>query len=267
MTPFSDWIALIDRLPDRLRRVTPVTEPTGKGRLRLVLPDSAVLLRELPRPDVAADRRAAWIEARLEPLSPWPPGAFLWAEVPGGPGLRIALSARAPLRAALSHPGVVELQLGPARLVLADPARRARAWARGWAVVMALGLGLALWALWAENAAATAAERDTARLHHLASAAAADRDRARAVSQLATGRTLGPVLDRLAGGLPLDSYLLTLRLTPDEVQIAGLGAAPEAVVPALQAAGFAGIDFAGASSLDASGLYAFSVAGPVGGAP
>ncbi len=285
--PFVTLLSALDRtLPDRLRGVVachadsdPADLP-ARARVRAELPAAAVLWREIPVADVppgmAPDRRAAWIEARLEPLSPWAPGAYLWAEDPAAPGLRLALTAAGPVRrfeAALNASGrsLVEVQLGPVRLALDGGRieRRARVWGRIWLLTMALGAGLAALALWQIQSAHAEADRAAERLSRFAAEAAAQGDRARAI--LALGRAphgLTEPLNRLAAALPMDSYLLTLRLTPQDFQIAGQSAAPDAIVPALQAGGFAGVDFAGGSTLDAaSGLYSFTLHGLTGGAP
>lgn len=287
-------LALDNGLPDRLRGVVvaglgtdPATLPQG-AKVRLHLEASAVLWREIPsaevpadlvpdlvpnlEPDLAPNRRTRWIETRLEPVSPWAPGTYLWAEAPG---LRLALTAAAPVRAlekALATSGrrLVEVQMGDLRLHL-DPqgrARRLRRWIGLWLGVMALGITLAGAALWQIQTAGAAADLARARLTRLAAEATARGDRSRAILELAKTRTaqsLSAPLNRLAASLPLDSYLLTLRLTAEEVQIAGQSAASDAIVPALQAGGFTGVDFAGASALDAAtGLYSFTIHGKIG---
>lgn len=85
------------------------------------------------------------------------------------------------------------------------------------------------------------------------------------LGQKAAGASLA--LDRLAGSLPLDSYLETLRLGAAEFQISGRTVAPEVIIPAREVkGGFEGVDFAGASSRDAtSGLYSFTLIGRLGG--
>lgn len=287
LAPFADAAAALDRLlPDGRRGVIavgpaidPASLPAG-ARVRLEAEPTGVLLREIarPGPEVAPDRRAAWIEARLEELSPWAPGAFLWAELPGGEALRLALTAAAPIRAfeaALKASGrrLVEVQIGAARLSL-DPegqARRVRRLALYWSGAVGICLLVAALALWQIAAAGQVSDLARQRLARFAAEAAAQSDRSRAVLALAGGRekdSLTPPLNRLAAGLPLDSYLQTLRLTATEFQIAGQSVAPDAIVPALEAGGFRGVDFAGASALDAAtGLYTFTIHGRTGGAP
>lgn len=269
-------------LPAGLRGLTVRSDlaadvPAG-ARLRLDLPEAALLWRDLDLPALPPDRRRAWIEARLEEVSPWAAGAFLWAEGPAtGERLRVAMVAAEPLRALDAR-----LRAGGGRLVevtgggrwLIEDAegqtRLARGIAAAWALVLALGLGLAGLALQRDADAAARlalAEGRLARLAQMATATSAASEAARAMlAQKTEAASLAAALDRLAASLPLDSHLETLRLTPQDFTISGKSAAPEAIIPALEGTGgFVGVDFAGASARDADGeLYSFTLSGRTG---
>lgn len=278
--PFAELAeALDDRLPPRLRGLAEVgPDPAhlpARGRVILRLDPAAALWREIDLPQTPPDRRDAAIAARLEELSPWAPGAYLWAEAPGdGVRLRLALTAAEPVRAleaAVRARGgqLVELRIGAARRRMGDPGPRLRRAVAVWALVMALALALSALALWRSSTATAAADLAQIRLTRFLQDTALQGDRSKAIlgraAQVPASR-LGPRLDLLAASLPLDSYLLTLRLTPADFQIAGQSATPDAIVPALEAAGFRAVDFAGASALDsATGLYSFTIAGQAGG--
>lgn len=274
------------RLPARLRGlitagpdVLPETLPKGV-RVRLVLPEDGLLWREIDLPELPADRRAAWIAARIDEVSPWAPGAYLWGEgAAEGGRLKVALAPLAPvaaLRQRLEAGGrsLAEVVAGPLWLVedRDRTTRLARALLVLWAGALVLALALGLWSwTWLSEAAAAAALAEE-RLARLAGTAAEGSDTARAARGLLAGKTpaasLATALDRLAAGLPLDSHLETLRLTPEGFEITGRSAAPEAIIPALEAGGFSGVDFAGASTRDATrGDYSFTLTGKIGGAP
>lgn len=276
---------LHQRLPARLRGVVAMQPETDlsalprRAKVRLVLPDQSLLTRELDLPELPFGRRRGWIEARLEEVSPWAAGAFLWAEAGVRDGqLSLVLAAAEPVRAAAarlqaSGRRLVEVVSGP--LWLMEDATGAAVLARrlmlGWLAAMALGLGLAGLSWFRASEAGAAEALANARLARLASEAQATSAAGQAAQRLlagkATAASLAAALDRLAGSLPIDSYLETLRLTPTEFTISGRSAAPETIIPALEGqGGFTGVDFAGASPRDPrSGLYSFTLAGRTGG--
>jgi hypothetical protein len=286
--PFHAVAGWLQRgLPAGLRGVSvmaPDAAPESlprRARVRLVLPTDRILWREIEMPALPEDRRQAWIAARLEESSPWASGAFYWAEGGQTEGrLRLALTAAEPVRAlagelAAGGRRLVEVTAGPLWLMEDAGARaglvRRLIW--GWALVVVLGLGLGLWALLRISDAGVAEALATSRLQKLTAAATTTSAASQAARDLLAGKTeaasLATALDRLAGSLPLDSYLETLRLTPETFQISGRSAAPEAIIPALEGGGkFAAVDFAGASARDAvTGLYSFTLSGQTRGAP
>lgn len=289
----SDWAAPFEAVarwarrgvPPRLRGIVvagPDLEPGALPRVakvRLDLPEQSLLRRDLDLPAMAAERRAGWIQARLEEISPWAAGAFYWAEAGETDGkLALVLTAAEPVRVladrlAAGGRRLVEVTAGPVWLVedAAAEARQVRRLVAVWLVVLALGLGLAVWGWTRIGAAEAATALAEARLEKLVSAATTTSAASQAARELlglkTDGASLATALDRLAGSLPLDSYLETLRLAPTEFQISGRSVAPEAIIPALEGTGgFVGVDFAGASSRDAtSGLYSFTLTGRTGG--
>ncbi len=285
LAPFRAVARWLQRaLPPGLRGLTLIDLESDPGRLprrarvRLVLPDTRLLWREIDLPDLAAERRAAWIAARLDEVSPWAAGSYLWAEgAAQGGRLRVALAPAEPVQAlqtrlADSGRRLCEVTAGPLWLVedRASLDRLTGRLALVWAGVLVLGVALAAWS-WTRITEAHAAQAlAEARLMRLVAESSSTSAATQAAQALLAAKTeaasLATVLDRLAASLPLDSYLETLRLTPAEFEISGRSAAPEAIIPALEGrGGFRGVDFAGASARDAgSGLYSFTLAGRTG---
>lgn len=275
-------------LPASWRGVTPMDSLRGdpdrlprEARVRLVLSPDQILWREIDLPELPPERRNAWIAARLDEVSPWAHGAYHWAADQAKDGrLRVSLTAAEPIAALAARLGesgrtLVEATFGGLWLIedAAGEARLTRRLIGVWALTLALGLGLALWSwtrLTEAEAARALADQRLGKLVAEASAGSATAKGARDLLALKTdAASLALALDRLAGSLPVDSHLETLRLTSDEFQITGRSAAPEAIIPALESAGgFGGVDFAGGSTRDAeTGDYGFTLIGNLRGVP
>ena len=260
--------------PDRLPQDRPV---------RLVLPEDALLLREIALP--AATDRARWrahVEVRLEEVSPWAPGAYLWdaRPLPGGAArYRVAMVPPGVLRgaeAALAARGCVVAELAGQEAgrtafgFRSDTAQHQR-WCRRllglWLAGVALGAGVGLWQMQAAFDARAEAATARATLAGFARRSAAGSATARAAVALAAAKTDAASLARalllLARDLPGDAWLQSATLRPEGFELAGHAATLETIIPALQDGGaFAEVDFAGSSTRDPeTGVFTFTVKG------
>ncbi len=293
----ADWLLTV--VPPKARGLTVydmAAQPTlandapKSQRLRLLVPQDMLLLRHVVVPEAVVDtaRVRSYVAAKLEDISPWTEGDFLWDIRPDPAAtaktdLILAMIPVAPLRrfeAQLREACVVAELISPATpdrpafIFRADQAQHQRWRNRILALSAALfGLGLAV-TFWqgksvldarAETAAAT---QTIDRLASEAVTASAQAPAALALLPRKTeAQSFAHVLTLLARRLPDESWLDTLTIEPGKFEIGGHSTRPDAIIPALAAdPAFAEVDFAGSSALDPqTGLFTFTIKSRVSG--
>lgn len=268
-----------------LTTCTPEGPLPPSGRVRLILPASAILLRRLDVPaTLAAQGRARdFVAARLEDLSPWAAGEYLWDMRPetdssGSTRAEVALTPLAPVRAFaadLAGQGSRLAEITGSGFTFQTDLRRRSVWRRrlivGVAGLTLVGLFMAGGGLNArlrageEIAVAEVSLQRVAEKSHAQNAVSASA--LALLGRKTDAQSFARLLALLAGRLPDDSWLETLSMEPSGFEISGRSARPEAIVPALEAdAAFAGVDFAGSSSRDpTTGQFSFTIRGGVSG--
>ena len=284
------WLAaVIPPAVQRLGRATPADLAAGRlpkaHSVRLTLPPTAMLLRRIVLPaSTDRARRRAQIVARLEEVSPWAEGEFLWDALPvprSDTEVELAMVPRALVseaEAVLAGAGrrLVDVRgegaSGQDFHLFVDPGRL-RGFRVGllaaWLLVSAGAVAQGLWQLRVGMEADAATARAEAGLARAAARSAAGSDGLRAVQELERrkqdGIAMVGLLDQLAERLPDDAWLHSATVEPDHFEMVGSADTPEAIIPSLQQSPmFADVDYAGSSTRDPdSGLYTFSVKGRV----
>lgn len=293
----ADWLLTV--VPPKARGLTVhdmTAQPTVANdapksqRLRLLVPQDMLLLRHVVVPEAVVDtgRVRSYVAAKLEDISPWTEGDFLWDIRPdpaatAETNLILAMIPAAPLRKfeAQLHEACVVAELispatpdRPAFIFRADQAQHHRWRNRLLALSAALfGVGLAV-TLWQGKSALDAqaeAAAATIAIDRMATEAVTASAQAPAALALLSRKTeaqsFAHVLTLLARRLPDESWLDSLTIEPGKFEIGGHSTRPDAIIPALAAdPAFAEVDFAGSSSLDPqTGLFTFTIKSRVSG--
>ena len=263
---------------------------TRWSALELRLPSTQVLERKLSLPAASREFLAPILEHRLDRLTPWRPDRVLYGfrttqedHAAGSVAVTLTATSRDLVAAPLQRLGAVGLvptaigaDAGPLRLPLAvnliggAAATPPRAESRRFVSKAALGVGGALLVAWiatalldagatAEQAAST---QTLVKAHRLLRAASFGNVGSREQAMLEAkqpGRSTMMLIDRLATGIPTDTYLKELTIQPDKVRLVGSSGNAPALIARLEAAGLNNVRFTSTITRDRAGRDDFEL--------
>lgn len=276
-------LAALNLVPARARgrvSLTPETLSRAKAGeiVQLVLPEDGLLHHRLTLPDKRRSDNRAWLSARIETLSPWEQNAFLWDSKTAPDHIDLAILPLAPVTDAeriLTQIGARLTEVKVGQFWFRRDAAQLRRWRDrlaltvGFVTVLALGLaGVGVQGFWQaqdrSEVSLAALERSEARLKEGAGPAQA----ALALLERKSG-SVALALSHLAQALPQDSYVTTLSVTDQGIDISGQTQKPDGIIPSLSADPvFATINFAGPASYDpVPGGFSFAIQATLGVLP